>query len=89
MTSRTFNIYDISKILIYGIILSLILYYFFYILDAYIVLGPIRRYKDKQNKKQMEFWERTHIDKKTFFNNLNYEIRNNYYNNDKKIYMLK
>lgn len=82
MTSRTFNIYDISKIFIYGIILSLILYYFFYILDAYIVLGPIRKYKDKQNKKQMEFWERTHIDKKTFFNNLNYEIRNNYYNND-------
>lgn len=78
-TSRTFNEIDIIKIFIYGIILSLILYYFFYILDAYIVLGPIKRYKDKQNKKQIDFWNRTQIDKKTFFNNFNYEIRKYYY----------
>ena len=78
-TSRTFNLYDVSKIFIYGMILSLILYYFFYILDAYIVLAPIKRYKDAQNKKQMEFWSRVKIDKKTFFNNLNYEVRKKYY----------
>lgn len=79
-TSRTFNSYDISKIFIYGIILSLILYYFFYIIDGYIILGPIKKYKDKQNEKQIDFWNRTKIDKKKFFNNLNYEIRNKYYN---------
>ena len=81
-TSRTFNSYDIAKIFIYGFILSLILYYFFYILDAYVVLGPIKSYKEKQNKKQIEFWNRTKIDKKKFFNNLNYEISNKYYKQD-------
>ena len=78
-TSRTFNNYDISKIFIYGTILSLILYYLFYIMDAYVILGPIKRYKDKQNRKQMKFWDRTKIDKKTFFNNLNYEVGKKYY----------
>lgn len=81
-TSRTFNSYDIAKIFIYGFILSVILYYFFYLLDAYIVLSPIKKYKDKQNKKQIEFWNRTKIDKKTFFNNLNYEVRKHYYMNE-------
>lgn len=80
-TSRTFNSYDISKIFIYGMILALILYYFFYIIDAYIVLEPIKRYKDRENQKQIEFFDRTKIDKKEFFNNLNYEIANKYYNN--------
>ncbi len=78
-TSRTFNVYDISKIFIYGIILALILYYFFYIVDGYVILGPIKKYKDKQNQKQIDFWNRSKIDKKTFFNNFNYEIRNKYY----------
>lgn len=81
-TSRTFNIYDLSKVFIYGIILSLMLYYFFYILDAYIVLGPIKKYKEKQNSLQKQFWERTKISKKSFYNNLNYEIRKKYYSNE-------
>ncbi len=78
-TSRTFNIFDVSKVFIYGLILSLILYYFFYILDAYIVLWPIKRYKDRQNQKQIDFWNKTKIDKKSFFNNINYEVRKYYY----------
>ncbi len=78
-TSRTFNSYDISKIFIYGVVLALILYYFFYIIDGYIILGPIKRYKDRQNQRQIDFWNRTGIDKKLFFNNLNYEIGNKYY----------
>jgi rubrerythrin len=78
-TSRTFNNIDIYKIFIYGFILSLVLYYFFYILDAYIILGPIKRYKDRQNQKQINFWEKTQIDKKSFFNNFNYEVRKYYY----------
>ena len=81
-TSRTFNGFDISKIFIYGLILSLILYYFFYIIDAYIVLSPIRNYKEKENQKQEEFWESTKIDKKKFYNNLNYELRKYYYSKD-------
>ena len=82
LTSRTFNIVDVSKVFIYGIILSLILYYFFYTIDAYIVLGPIKRYKDKINQRQINFWNRTRIDKKRFFNNLNYEIKKYYYTKD-------
>ena len=78
-TSRTFNSYDISKIIIYGLIVALILYYVFYSLDAYVILGPIKKYKDKQNQKQREFWSRTNLDKKEFFNNLNYEVRKKYY----------
>lgn len=78
-TSRTFNSYDVSKIFIYGAILSLVLYYFFYIIDGYIILGSIKMYKDVQNQKQIDFWNRTRIDKKTFFNNLNYEVRSKYY----------
>lgn len=78
-TSRTFNNYDITKVFIYGIILALILYYFFYILDAYVILGPIKKYKDRQNQKQIDFWKKTNINKKTFFNNLNYEVRKYYY----------
>ena len=82
-TSRTFNNIDIIKVFVYGFILSAILYYLFYLLDAYVILGPIKRYKDKQNQKQKDFWKRTNIDKKTFFNNLNYEIRKyNYENTD-------
>ena len=80
-TSRTFNTVDISKVFIYGIILSIVLYYFFYIIDAYIILTPIKQYKDKKNNKQIEFWNRVNIDKKKFFNNLNYEIRKYYYSN--------
>ncbi len=82
MTSRTFNNYDIYKVIIYGVILSLVLYYFFYTVDAYIILGPIKRFKDRQNEKQIQFWERTKIDKKNFFNNLNYEVRKYYYSRD-------
>ena len=81
-SSRTFNNVDIIKIFVYGAVLAMILYYFFYILDAYIILGPIKRYKDRQNQKQIEFWKRTGIDKKKFFNNFNYEVRKYYYSKD-------
>ena len=82
LTSRTFNNIDIIKIFVYGLILATILYYGFYSLDAYIVLGPIKRYKDKQNQKQIDFWNKTGIDKKSFFNNFNYEVRKYYYSKD-------
>lgn len=78
-TSRTFNGYDVAKIFLFGAILAMVLYYLFYLCDAYVVLGPVRRYKEKQNKKQIEFWNRTGIDRKRFFNNLNYEACRKYY----------
>ena len=81
-TSRTFNNIDIFKIFIYGLILSLILYYFFYLLDAYVILTPIKIYKDKMNQKQREFWNNTKLDKKKFYNNLNYELAKYYFKND-------
>ena len=78
-TSRTFNQVDITKVFLYGFILSLILYYFFYLLDAYIILTPIKKYKDRINRKQIEFWNKTGLSKKKFYNNLNYEISKYYY----------
>ena len=81
-TSRTFNNVDIIKVFVYGLILSLVLYYGFYILDGYIILGPIKRYKDRQNQKQIDFWNRINIDKKNFFNNFNYEVRKYYYSKE-------
>ncbi len=81
-TSRTFNAVDIGKIFVYGAILTMVLYYFFYSLDAYVILGPIKRYKDRQNKKQQEFWDKSGLDKKEFYNNLNYEIGKYYYSKE-------
>ncbi len=84
-TSRTFNEIDIIKIFVYGIILALLLYYLFYSIDAYIVIGPIKRYKERQNNKQKAFWQKSNIDKRKFFNNFNYEIEKYYYNMDNVI----
>ena len=81
-TSRTFNSYDIAKIFVYTLIMSLCLYYFFYLADAYLILPPIRRYKEKQNDKIKAFWQNFGYDKKKFFNNLNFEIRRKYYCNE-------
>lgn len=78
-TSRTFNSYDILKVVLIGTGLSLVLYYVFYVADAYVVLKPIKKYKDKMNKKQQEFWERTKYDKKTFYNNVLFELDNYFY----------
>jgi predicted RNA-binding Zn-ribbon protein involved in translation (DUF1610 family) len=81
-TSRTFNQFDILKIVVYTIIVSGILYYFFYLLDGYIILLPIKIYKDKMNQKQIDFWNKMNklgIDKNKFYNNMNYEINKYYY----------
>ena len=79
-TSRTFNINDLYKIFIFGTISSLIFYYFFYVLDAYVLLKPIEKYKEKQNDIQRKFWKNSGLDKVSFFNNFNYEVRKFYYN---------
>jgi len=81
-TSRTFYFFDILKVFIGAILIGLILFYIFYYLDAAILLPRIVKYKDKLNKKQMEFWNRMtkyEVNKNTFYNNLNYELRRYYY----------
>jgi len=82
-TGRTFNIYDISKIIIFGLVLAIVLFYIFYMIDTIIVILPIKIYKDRLNANQISFWERMRskgIDKKTFFNNFNYELQQFFYN---------
>lgn len=75
ITGRTFNSYDIGKVIVGGILSCLILFYPLYILDGYIVLAPIKRLKKLQNEKQRLFWDSNpDVDKVTFMNNFNYEI---------------
>jgi rubrerythrin len=81
-TGRTFNIYDIGKVVIGTAVLSLALYYVFYQTDAYIVSAPARREAEKRNRAQKRFWETAEqmgISKKDFFNNVLYELREYYY----------
>lgn len=84
LTGRTFNQYDVFKIIIGGIVLSLIFYFLFYSLDAYIVLLPIKIYKSIQNKSQIAFWKDTQLDKNKFYNNLNYELKKYFYSDQNK-----
>lgn len=84
-TSRTFNEFDIAKVFVYAAILGLFLYYVFYFVDAYVVLLPIKIYKDKQNEKQIKFWEKMKslgVNKNNFFNNFNYELRKFYFGDE-------
>lgn len=90
MTGRTFNIYDISKAIVGTLILGVGLYYIFYMLDALIIVLPIKLYKNYINKKQMAFWDKVNkmgVNKKTFFNNLNYELQHYYYS-EKNSYVI-
>ncbi len=78
LTGRTFNSYDILKVLIGGIVFGVATFYLFYTVDAFIVVLPVRWYKEKQNQKQIAFWQRMEtlgISKTTFFNNFNYELQ--------------
>lgn len=81
-SSRTFNIYDISKAMIGGLLMGFALFYIFYMLDALIIMLPIRIHKNKLNQKQIEFWNKMvneGIDKTKFYNNFNYELQRYYY----------
>lgn len=83
-SSRTFNIYDISKATVGGLLTGFALFYVFYMIDAFIVMLPIKMYKNKINQKQIDFWNKMQdkgIDKTKFYNNFNYELQKYYYNN--------
>lgn len=80
--SRTFYLFDLLKILLGTIAISLIMFSIFYYLDAVILLPSLKNKKEKENQKQREFWNRMQklgVDKNKFFNNLNYNLRCLYY----------
>lgn len=88
VTGRTFNIYDFAKVVAFGVTVAAALFYLFYYLDALIILGPVKKYKDKMNQKQICFWEKMEekgIPKEKFYNNLNYELSRYYFENNDDI----
>ena len=81
-TGRTFNGYDVAKVFIYGAVLCAALFYLFYYMDALVILGPVKRYKDRINRQQADFWKRMEekgIKKEKFYNNFNFEISQYYF----------
>lgn len=83
-TSRTFYFFDFLKVIGLTFLISFLLFYFFYYLDAIAILPSVRRKKEVLNEKQREFWSRMKlngIDKNKFYNNLNYDLRKYYYSN--------
>lgn len=80
-TGRTFNGWDITKVLFGTALLSLIFYYVFFYLDSFFILLPIKIYKERINAAQEKFWNenRSQIDKNVFFTNLNYELQKYYF----------
>ena len=80
--SRTFYLFDILKVIIGTILISLLLFYIFYYIDALILLPSLKRKKELLNKKQQDFWmslKEKGVDKIKFYNNLNYELRELFY----------
>ena len=86
-TSRTFYLFDMLKVLVGTILISLLLFYVFYYLDALIILPSVRKRKERENQKQEEFWHSmnyTEEDKTKFFNNIHYSLRQYYYSEKEK-----
>lgn len=81
-TGRTFTVFDISKILALASMGTLLLFYPFYILDSYAVSSNVVRRMKKKQQKQLKFWEdisKYKISKEKFFNNLNNELNEYFY----------
>lgn len=79
---RTYNIYDKLKVFGGGLILGAALYFLFYRLDSLIVLGPIKRKKERENQLQKAFWARLAqygIDQLSFYNDFHYELGRKFY----------
>lgn len=87
-TGRTFNGYDMAKVIVGGILAGTLIFAVFYVLDAFIITLPVKYIKEKQNKEQRMFWsgmQQKGIDKKKLFNNFIYELSNLLYENPKII----
>ncbi len=82
VTGRTFTIFDLGKVLLGTVLIGAILFYVFYYMDAAITFSFLKAKKEKLNQMQRDFWERMSkldIEKTTFYNNLNYDLRCLYY----------
>lgn len=87
-TGRTFNLYDIMKVAIGGILASFFLFAVFYVLDAFVITLPVAIMKGRENEQQKLFWDRMAqkgIDQKTVFNGFHSELRDYLYKNEKII----
>ena len=80
-TGRTFNVWDMSKVLVGTALFGLVFYFVFYYLDSFFILLPIKIYKERINAAQEKFWRdnSADINKDTFFTNLNYELQKFYF----------
>ena len=83
-TGRTFNGWDITKVMFGTALLSLVSYYLLYYLDSFFILLPLKLHKEKINNAQEKFWEQNSLDinKNTFFTNLNYELQKLYFESE-------
>ena len=86
---RTFKLYDIIKIVGIGLVIGLLLFYVFYVIDALVISSRVRKIKEKENAKKELFFNKLEKEystsKKEFFNNLNVELDEHYYDNDSNI----
>ncbi len=84
-TGRTFNVWDMAKVLAGTALFGLAFYFVFYYLDSFFILLPIKIYKERINAEQTKFWAQNgrEINKDTFFTNLNYELQKYYFEGDK------
>lgn len=83
-TGRTFNGWDMTKVLAGTALFGLAFYYVFYYLDSFFILLPVKIYKERINAAQTKFWAQNgnEINKDTFFTNLNYELQKYYFEGD-------
>lgn len=84
-TGRTFNGWDMTKVLAGTALFGLAFYYVFYYLDSFFILLPIKMYKERINAAQEKFWAENSkdINKDVFFTNLNYELQKYYFEGEK------
>lgn len=86
-TSRTFYFFDFLKVIMGTLLISLLLFYVFYYLDAIIILPFLKKWKMSINEKQEKFWLSMNYkdeEKTRFFNNTNYSLRQYYYGDREK-----
>lgn len=80
--SRTWNAFDQLKTAALALGFVALAFLFFYFVDAKLILGPLRRQKERQNAREAAFWAdlaREDCDKTRFFNNLNFELARLFY----------
>lgn len=86
-TSRTLYAFDLLKIGVGTVLISLLCYLPFYYLDAMILLPGIKRKKEKENEKQEAFFKEMNWqeqEKNKFFNNIQSALRTYYYGEQEK-----